>query len=141
LLFCSCLFETKLVIHDCRRISFQFFYILLKHPGNHRFPAPLLPGNVVPRTPPTGEPMVPRAPPTGELRSPNPSFTGHMSHVTRHCDQSRDYVNHRTQQSSIHPLIPISLATHSLTFFILTTFQMREIHQNNHPTGERSSAQ
>ena len=34
MLFCSCLFETKLVIHDCRRISFQFFYILLKHPGN-----------------------------------------------------------------------------------------------------------
>ena len=61
--------------------------------------------------------------------------------VTRHCDQSRDYVNHRTQPVnyiSEHLLIRFH-ATHSFLFFILTTSQMREIHQNNHHTGERSS--
>jgi len=73
---------------------------------------------------------------TGELRTKHCRITCHttLHSVTRHCGQSLVYVNHRTQPGNyITRTPPHSVTCNSfIPFFILTTSQMREIHQNNH---------
>jgi hypothetical protein len=61
------------------------------------------------------------------------------SHVTNHpVTCHKPIASHRTQPGNYvkaqrpEPLLIRSHATQSLPFFILTTTQMREIHQNNH---------
>jgi hypothetical protein len=64
--------------------------------------------------------------------SPHPSsepFPPHQDHMSQII--CIPFAYHCTQQSVIHPLITVSLATPSILFFILTTFHLRDIHHNN----------
>jgi len=98
---------------------------------------PSQPGNYVPPNPSFT---------TGELRSPKPLLHKPIrSHVTNqsHRIPSHPIASHRTQHSSIHSLISSHMQTHSFLFFILTTHQLREIHNNiqfNHNQFLRNSS-
>jgi hypothetical protein len=72
--------------------------------------------------------------------------SGHMSlrSVTRHRVPSHTIAYHRipSHPTFIHPSSHSNQSCNSFSpFFILTIFNLRDIHDNNHHTGERSSAQ
>ena len=83
------------------------------------------------------------------LHKPIRSHVTNQSHripshpIASHRIPSHPIASHRTQHSSIHSLISSHMQTHSFLFFILTTHQLREIHNNiqfNHNQFLRNSS-
>ena len=79
---------------------------------------------------------------TAYHRIPSHTIRSHVTAVSHATSRTIAYHRIPSHPTFIHPSSHSNQSCNSFSpFFILTIFNLRDIHDNNHHTGERSSAQ